>query len=58
MNATQTDTAAPAVAGRVIENVSHGEVLERQTRASASTTCSPTWWGARAATCRPPTPRR
>lgn len=35
MNATQTDTAAPAVAGRVIENVSHGEVLERQSHASA-----------------------
>jgi hypothetical protein len=34
MNATQTDAAAPAVAGRVIENVSHGEVLERQVHAS------------------------
>jgi hypothetical protein len=34
MNATQTETAAPAVAGRVVENVGHGEVLERQARAS------------------------
>lgn len=34
MNATQTSTTAPAVAGRVIENVGHGEVLERLGRAS------------------------
>jgi hypothetical protein len=34
MNATQTETAAPAVAGRVVENVGHGEVLHRQPRAS------------------------
>lgn len=34
MNATQTETAAPAVAGRVVENVGHGEALHRQARAS------------------------
>lgn len=34
MNATQTETAAPAVAGRVVENVGHGEVLRRQAHVS------------------------